>query len=102
MGALDFNRKLHNIYSDQSCKACFDNYDVDAEGRHSFVTVLAFKAVKFCWTGDHCGIMDIPTDKFNSSGFELHKNMLEHDGEFSLPCLVDYISTYVDLETRAV
>ena len=46
--------------------------------------------------------MDIPMDKFNSRGHDLHKNILEHDGEFTLSYLVDYVSSYVDLETRAV
>ena len=80
MSTLDFNRKLHKIYYDQDCKACFHAYDVDAGGRHTFVTALAFKAVKFCWVGDHCGIIDISKDEFNFQGFELHKNILEHDG----------------------
>ena len=61
-GALNFNHKLHKIYYNQGCKACYDNYDIDSEGRHSFVTALAFKAVKFCWTGENCGILDIPRD----------------------------------------
>ena len=92
---------MHKIYYDQGCKACYGDYNVNSEGRYVFVTALAFKAVKFCWTGENCGILNIPTDEFNSRGFELHKNILEHDGEFTLPYLVNYVSSYVDLETRA-
>ena len=69
MGPLDFNRKLHTIYYNQGYNACYGDYDVNSEGRHVFFTDLAFDAVKFLWVGDHCGILDIPTDDFNSRGF---------------------------------
>ena len=73
MGAFDFNCKLYKIYYDQGCKACYGDCDIDSKCRHVFITSLVFKAVKFCWTGENYGILDIPTDEFNSLAFEFHQ-----------------------------
>ena len=80
MRELDLNHKLHKIYYNQGCKLYYSNYDVYSEGSHAFVPALAFKDVKFCWEGENFRSLDIPTDEFNSRGFDLHKNILEHNG----------------------
>ena len=82
MGALDFDNKLHKIFYNQGYVKCYNSYNVDAEVSHALVTSLLFKANRFSWDGDTCGILNIPSDQWDSNANEVHKLLLDSDGEF--------------------
>ena len=100
-GVLDFAIKTHKFYYDQGCKRWYENYDVNPEGRYAFVTALSFKVNKFGWRNDTCGILDIPSDKYNPNGNGIYKFILEHDGDFNLPFLTEFVKTYMILNSWA-
>ena len=54
IGSLDFENKLHKIFYDQGCVKYYDDYDVNIEGMHVFVTALSFKCNKLCQGRENC------------------------------------------------
>ena len=99
-GILDFAIKTHKYYYNRDCKRCYENYDVNPEGGHAFITSLSFKINKFGWGNDTYGILDIQSDQFDPNGNEIHKLLLEHDREFDLFSLSYFVSTYISLDSR--
>ena len=89
------------MYYDQDCKQYYENYSVNPEGRHDFVTALSFKVNMFGWGNNTCGILDIPLDQYDLNGNEIHKFLLEHNGEFDLPFLTEFVKTYITLDSCA-
>ena len=98
---LDFVIKTPKSYYNQGCKQCYENYDVDPEGQHAFVTVLSLKVNKFVWGNNLFGILDITSDQFDPNRHEIHKLLLEHNGKFNLLFLTEFVKSYITLNSRA-
>ena len=54
---------------------------------------------KFGWENDTCVILDILSDQYDPNRNEIHKFLLEHDGEFNLPLLTECFKTYITLDS---
>ena len=100
-GVLDFTDKLHKAIYDEGCKAAYEDYAIDDQGRHAFTTALRFKAKSFGWGGDETGILDVPTGETDDNGNPVTKYLLEHDGEFTLEEVTTWVTSYISQENRA-
>ena len=67
-GVLDFTDKLHKAIYDEGCKAVYEDYAIDDQGRHAFTTALRFKVKSFGWGGDEAGVLDVPTGETDDNG----------------------------------
>ena len=53
------------------------------------------------WMGDNCGVLDILSNRFDPNRNDIHKYILERDGNFNLPFLTDFVSKYITLNSSA-
>ena len=98
-GIIDYKTtRGRKMYASATAKLSEDLYDCNAEDLYAFLKALRERAREYGWETAGVGIMSIPDDPNNPTGF---KSLIDNHGEIDIETIRVFEESYVTGESRS-